>query len=94
MARQAAAMLYQAMVAVRGVAGPVTRRPLMPGVNQQKAITARVMGLHMELATSKPVGLQRLTATGASKRDQMPPLPLQIVANPVSSNTWTVTATL
>jgi hypothetical protein len=31
------------MVAVRRVAGPVTRRSLTPGVNQQKAITARVM---------------------------------------------------
>jgi hypothetical protein len=37
-------MLYQAAVAVRGVAGPVTRRSLTPGVNQQNAITARVIG--------------------------------------------------
>jgi hypothetical protein len=44
MARDAAATLYQAMVAVPGVAGPVTKRCLTPGVNQQKAITATVMG--------------------------------------------------
>jgi hypothetical protein len=44
MAREGVAMLYQALVAVRAVAGPVARRYLTPGVNQQNAITARVMG--------------------------------------------------
>ena len=37
-------MQYQAMVVVRRVAGPLTRRSLTKGVNQQNAITARVRG--------------------------------------------------